>query len=348
MEKNGVQLLFKQKIYVDSILQLKNGRILFYCYKDLNFLYIYNEKTFQKILEIDLYELIKEYKNKNQENQLKLKNNDIEKIKISIKELYNSVILISCYNYLIELNLHEKTYDNKVVKELDDDILDINELSDNRIIVISHFNIIVLKKDNEKYMIKEKYKIKDHWKISPNDYKFANQYFLSDELQNNRLLISSFINGKKYVPGNRFHRYILKEFSNSKILFLDTNNFEEIKSTKIFNEKANYITLENYIIIQAYNETLLYDINSLDLIQNIEFPEECGILYKFNNKYIFSYFRDIKEKTLTIYKIENNKFIKQFEMESIIFTNLTPLKFKWITRSYKFLFVLKDKRIIII
>ena len=198
-------------------------------------------------------------------------------------------------------------------------------------------------------MIKENYKIRDHWKISPNDYKFANQYFLSDELQNNRLLISSFINGKKYVPGNRFHRYILKEFSNSKILFLDTNNFEEIKSTKIFNEKANYMILENYIIIQADNETLLYDINSLDLIQNIEFPEECGILYKFDNKYIFSYFRDIKEKTLTIYKIENNKFkfIKQFKLESAIFNQLISLKFKWIIKYYKFLFVLKVKRIII-
>ena len=35
-------------------------------------------------------------------------------------------------------------------------------------------------------------------------------------------------------------------------------------------------------------------------------------------------------------------------MESNIFTNLIPLKFKWIIRYYKFLFILKDKRIIII
>ena len=51
---------------------------------------------------------------------------------------------------------------------------------------------------------------------------------------------------------------------------------------------------------------------------------------------------------MIIYKIENNKFIKQFEMESSIFTNLTPINFKWIRSYYKFLFALKDKRIIII
>ena len=59
---------------------------------------------------------------------------------------------------MIELNLHKKTYDSKVVKELDDWILEINELSDKRIIVFKDFNIIVLlKKDNEEYMIIEEY-----------------------------------------------------------------------------------------------------------------------------------------------------------------------------------------------
>ena len=154
--------------------------------------------------------------------------------------------------------------------------------------------------------------------------------------------------GTKNVPGNIFHRYILKEFANSKIIFIDTNNFEEIKTTKIFNEEANLIIIENYIIIQADNETLLYDINSLELIKNIDFPEECRILYKLDNKYLFSYSKNIKENSLIIYKIENNKFIKQFEMESSIFTNLTPINFKWIRSYYKFLFALKDKRIIII
>ena len=158
MEKNGVQFLFKQQIYADSVIQLKNERILFYYFKDYDCIYIYNVKTFQKILDINIYEPIEEYKAKKEKNELKITNNNIRKTKISIKELYNSVILISYHNYLIELNLHKKTYDSKVVKELDDWILEINELSDKRIIVFKDFNIIVLlKKDNEEYMIIEDY-----------------------------------------------------------------------------------------------------------------------------------------------------------------------------------------------
>ena len=80
---------------------------------------------------------------------------------------------------------------------MDDSILDIKELSDKRIIVFSYFDIIVLKKDNEEYTIIEEYEIKDDWKISFEDYKEAKQYFLSDELSNNRLLISSFLIGKR-------------------------------------------------------------------------------------------------------------------------------------------------------
>ena len=350
MEKNGVQFLFMKHIYFDSVIQLKNGRILFYNFKDYDYIHIYNEKTFQKILDVNLFKLIKEYKSKREENELKI-NNDKGKIKISIKELYNSIILIGYYNYIIELNLYGKTYDNKVVKELDDIILEINELSDKRIIAFSFFNIIVLlKNDKEEYMIIEKYKIKDKWKISLKGYKEVNQYFLSDELSNNRLLIRSFIIATKLVHGLiiRSHSYELKEFSYSKIIFIDTNNFEEIKTTKIFDEEINHIIIENYIIIQTENETLLYDINSLELIKNIEFHEECGFLYKFDNKYLFSHSQNIDEKSLTIYKIEKNKFIKQFEIESIFFNYLTPLYFKWIDRYNKYLFVLKDKRIIII
>ena len=241
-----------------------------------------------------------------------------------------------------------KTYDNKVVKELDDIILEINELSDKRIIAFLRYKIIVLsKKDNEEYMIIEKYKIKDNWKIPIEGYNEAYQYFLSDKLPKNRLLLHSFIIGTKFVHGNIFHRYVLREFSNSKIIFIETNKFKEVKATKIFNKEANHIILENYIIIQADKKTLLYDINSLELIKNIDFPEEHCILYKFDNKYLFSYSKKIKENSLTIYKIEKNKFIKQFEMESNFFTNLTPINYKWIRRHYTFLFALKDKRIII-
>ena len=73
----------------------------------------------------------------------------------------------------------------KLLKYLDDNILEINELSDKRIIVFLRYKIIVLsKKDNEEYLIIEKYRIKDNWKISLKGYNEANQFFLSDELPN--------------------------------------------------------------------------------------------------------------------------------------------------------------------
>ena len=94
MEKNGVQFLFMQDIDFDSVIQLKNGRLLFYDFKDYDNIYIYNEKTFQKILDIDIYEPIKEYETKSKENAITVNNYEME-IKISIKELYNSIILFN-------------------------------------------------------------------------------------------------------------------------------------------------------------------------------------------------------------------------------------------------------------
>ena len=45
------------------------------------------------------------------------------------------------------------------MKELDNIILNINELSDKRIIAITNEKIIILKKENKEYIIKEEYLI---------------------------------------------------------------------------------------------------------------------------------------------------------------------------------------------
>ena len=146
---NEFQPLFSQQIKANSIIQLKNGRILFYYFLDEHYICIYNETTFQKILEIDLYKPIEEYEIKNQENELNSSkdnykdfhhylrtNSPEEKFKNYIKELNNGLILIGYFKYLIELNLQEKTYYIKVVYDLVYNILDIIELSDNRILII--------------------------------------------------------------------------------------------------------------------------------------------------------------------------------------------------------------------
>ena len=69
MDKNGVQFLFMWHIYFNSVIQLKNGRILFYNFKDYDYIHIYNEKTFQKILDINIYKPIKEYEIKKEKEK---------------------------------------------------------------------------------------------------------------------------------------------------------------------------------------------------------------------------------------------------------------------------------------
>ena len=163
MEKEA-QLLFKQYIKRDFIIQLKSGKILFLNSSDI---YTHNEKTFQKIFEIKLHEiLIKYYKEKN--ISIEEEDNIIGQNEILIKELNDGLIIIACNKYLIELSLKEKSYYCKVIMELEDTILNINELPDKRIIIINNNEIIIIEREDEKYIIKEKLPIKYEWKMQKN------------------------------------------------------------------------------------------------------------------------------------------------------------------------------------
>ena len=362
------QLILKRSIRGDSIIQLKDGKILTYYFREFYDIYIYHEKTFENILELDLYKPIYEYEKEKEKNENKLKdkneNNIVNKNdyfrykyiersknKNSIKELYNGIILIGINNYLIELNLIKKNYNYKIVKHLDNIILDVNELSDKRIIIFTNEKIIILKREKEEYIIKEEYPIKENWKVKIIGAIYRNygdfyQYFSSIELPGNRLLLNSFSIVKEYhntgcVIGPP------TEFSNSKIIFIDMNNFEEIKSTKTFEVDVKYIILENYIAIQSDKRTFLYDINSLNLIKEIRHHSEYDIFYKFDNEYIIMNFSYGENDTLTFYKIKDNNFIKHFKIESFIIKYLFFNSDNRIKRFDKFLFILRDKRIII-
>ena len=113
-----------------------------------------------------------------------------------------------------------------------------------------------------------------------------------------------------------------EEFSNSKFFFIDMNNFEEIKSTKNFKENVKHIILEIYIIIQTDEKAFVYDINSLNFIENIRFQKRYNIFYKFANKYIIINCSNLGKSIITIYKIETNNLL------SIV--KLNPLKFQYL------------------
>ena len=172
MEKKELQLMFKQRglnciIRFNSIIQLKDGKLLFMHNEFDNNIYIYNEKTFQKFFDINLYQFIEAFEK--EQKKLKTDNKDTfnceENYNKTIKELRSGFILIGLFKYLIELKLDENTYDCRIIKELDDTILNINELLDKRIIIITNEKIMIFKRENQDYIMKEQYQINENWKM---------------------------------------------------------------------------------------------------------------------------------------------------------------------------------------
>ena len=196
---------------------------------------------------------------------------------------------------------------------MDYNILDINEISDKGIVIITNKKIFVLKKENLEYIIKDEYPIKDNWKIIPkssthryhDDFK---QYFSSYVLPNDKLLLNSFSTEISYNGGCLTHPPF--EFSNSKFIFIDLMNFEEITSTKTFEIDAKYIIFKNMILIKAFKKVIIYDINSFKIINNITLEKCYGYMYKYDEQYILTLSKNEKKNTLRIYKIENNDLKK--------------------------------------
>ena len=370
METKEAQCLFSKYIKGDSLLQLKNGKIIFYYFRKYFSFMLYNEKTFNKIYDIYLSQLIfefqqeKEKENSNKKNKEEKEYNEIleyEKLfqnenKNSIKEISNGLILIGRNNYLIELKLKQKTFEVRIVHAVNDTILEINELSDKRLIVISDKNIILFNHKNEKYFFLKEYPIKENWKIIPisSTYMYFmdfHQYFSSEILPNNRLLLNSFSTQKGYSRGCGFRPP--EEISNSKIIFVDLNNFEEIKSTKELDSYAKHFIIKNMIIIQAGRQLLIYEINSLELIKNVEIFHSLEYLYRYDEQYLLTVSEVEKANDLLIYKSQNNDMIEYSLFQTkIYFENIRGWNryngYYIIGFNNKFLLTLQDKRVIII
>jgi hypothetical protein len=217
----------------DSLIQLDDERILAYHYRKSYFytLKIYDQKEFKEMLSIDLEKIIKE--NKKDESPLTSR----ESNDLSVIQLKNKSILVGLYCYLIEIKLNEKSFESNVVFEYKENILNINELPDGKIILFTNNSILVL----NDFILKDKYNIKKNWKIVPVSLTrrfFGNfdQYFASIILPDERILLRSFSTELSYNDGCR--AYPPLEFTHSKIIFLNTKNFEEIKTTEEF--KKNY------------------------------------------------------------------------------------------------------------
>ena len=127
----------------DSIIQLSDGRIISYYFRKSDIITIYNQNTFESILTIDLWDItIKE----------KLKVFDIYLTKVnSIIEINDNLLLVVFYQFLIEIYLKEKTFEYKIVYKSEDNILNINQLLDKRIVLITSYDIKIIYKDKNQF-----------------------------------------------------------------------------------------------------------------------------------------------------------------------------------------------------
>ena len=339
MEKKEVQFLFKEYAEGDSMIQLNNGRILFYYYTGNRDIYVYSDKTFKKLFEIDSKSFIPNYD----------KDTDKFCYKNNIKLIDNGLILIGYSKYLIEVKLFEKTYDFKIVKQFSDVIIDINELPDKRIIIFTQKNIVILNKENYEYIVKEEYSFKVKWKryfallMDDND-EYVDKYYSSYILPDNRILLNLVSRVYRYNTG--YVRRIMKCFD-SKIMVIDLNNFKVIMSTEIFKECVKHIVLENAIIIHTYENLIIYDINTLKIIQQYKSSSRYNHFHKYDNKYLIGHSNYEQNFNLAIFKFENNELIKYCLIESGLFRIIFTWNLYRISASNPFLFVLRDKKIII-
>ena len=359
METKGFQFLFTKKINGNYIIQLKDGKILIYPFHPYHNIYIFNEKTFQKLYEINLVDLIKKYEgeNRNDDNLNNKENTDDEwdyyfyRDTIKIKEKNDGVILIGFNKYLFKLKNKKQTYVCKIVKKINDSILELNILTNKRIIIITKKNIIVLNKIKKEYIIKDEFILKDDWKSvtkSNISHYYGNymEYFSSYVLPNNRLLLKLFAEG---TCRRRCGLEPIRGFSVSKIVFINLANFEEITSTEIFEQVVKYIVFKDNLIIQVYNDFIIYDINSLREVKKIKLPKLYRYIEKLNEENLIAFLNVEKgEKIMIIYTIENNDLIEKFRVKGNVIVKTGDLETnnKIELYKYKYLFALKDKRII--
>ena len=147
----------------DSLIQLDDGSLLSFYFRMVDNLKIYEQKEFKEKLSIDLEDILLENNKKSIYNdEEEEKEEEHKNFQLAVIQLKNKSILVGYYNYLIEIKINDKNFESKVVFEDQDNILNINELSDGRIILITNNSILVLKD----LILKDKYNIKKIGKLS--------------------------------------------------------------------------------------------------------------------------------------------------------------------------------------
>ena len=200
--------------------------------------------------------------------------------------------------------------------------------------------------------MKKEYQIKENWKMIKTEESFK-QYYSSEILSSNKLLLKSFSRyNKLYRSGCLVDR---KYYSNSKIIFIDLNDFNEIFSTNTFDLDVNHIILENLMVIKNTTNVTIYDTNTFQLIPNNTFPiipnntflNSYYNLYSLDNKCAFSIFYYEGKEYLCIYEIKENNIINNTIIESSVLKKVYEINYRDAIYFEKVVFPLRDKKFII-
>ena len=340
------------KLYGDSIIQLKNGKLIVYDLKENGKIIIYDQNTFQEILRINLIKILEEeILNESEKKDIDYYNELKLRTKISIKQLINDIILIGFNKFIFEINLQENNFEHKIYKK-EKKILEINELPDKNIIVFTEDNIEILKKEKNEYIVSKIYDINKNWKISSmrvqtNDksYKYFCQWYFSYILPKEKLLLNSFTFETYYKD---FPWHNPQEFTLSKIIFIDLKNLCEIQSTKEFKKEAKFFELKDYVVVQGEDKIYIYDINKLYLIKEVKY-EYDNFLYKYSNNLLIGASIYEKENNFLVFRFEDNEFMHSctiktnFKFYESYINGDRVLKY-----NNKILFILNDKRVILL
>ena len=279
----------------DIPLLLKDGTILLYNSNTISF--------FTKDLELKLLYSF--------ESNIKEKENEINIIR-NIKQLKCGDI-VCCNKNLYIFNIKSKIISPKIIKLPNgENIFDIIELRNKKLLGITSNSIIEINKKEEEYEINCISKIQEKYIEMPKNEKEKNnntyiQYLNMYDLLNNRLLIHSYSTQLIY---GRCGTHPPGELCLNKIFILDLNKNEIINYFEPFDEEANIIILDKYICISNYNIIKIYDIFNYKLLQTIKDKFFKDYIIKYDDNIIIGISNREADNDIILYNLLNINDIK--------------------------------------
>ena len=223
---------------------------------------------------------------------------------MKVIQLTNNKILF-CSKDLFVLNI--KTNEIKKIEFPNEEVIDIIELKNKKILGITTNHLININFNGEECQISNISDVPQNSFSKEMHCEFLKQYLDLYELPNNKILIHSHSNGLAFAQsfcGNScpkedlFNKIYILDLTDSSFIY----NFDYFENLKT---EINIVILDKYICISHDNIIDIYDINSFKLVKQID--------DKINKKYIIKYDENLiiglshieNENNIVVYNLSN-------------------------------------------